>query len=351
MKRFWCSLALVSLLALAGACSDDDRNTDPSPNPGNDTPNLVDEFGGYTTANEEPGFGDLSILALAETEADAEDAMAEDPGVLALENTPGVEAYIMAISWGQLDKTPAGGIGDEDGDRFVWDGSLRIDDGALVLTRVIAFERGDHVVLPRSDQRTIEWESRTGVGMDGIRVVVFAPRAGDDIGTEPTVTFDTPLYSRSFTLSELTELDIVVDVDQAGNQVHFLAMASDAVATINGFVNGRWSWKEGDAHGTFAGAWVAPRTGIVGWVRAHYGKSEQGEDVFFGKYIDRSGNFRGFLRGDVVVREGDLEHGSGRFNGSWYGSVGEARGRVGGRWIVAPNGRGHFDGTWCGGCR
>lgn len=352
MKRFCLSLAFVSLLALSSACSDDDGSTNPSQAPSNDTPNLEEEFGGYTTADEDPAFGDPAILALADAETDADDPMSTDPGVIELQNSPATQAYIMAIRWGQFDKDAAGSIGDdEDGDRFAWDGSLSIDDGGLVLTRVVAFERGDRVLLPRSDPKAIEWESRTGVGMDGIRVVVFAPRAGDDLGSESIVTFDTPLLSRSFTLSELEDLDVIVDVDQEGNQVHFMAMASDAVASINGFVSGRWSWKANDELGTFAGAWVSPRTGVVGWVRGHYGQNEQGEDVFFGKYIDRSGNFQGFLRGDVSIGDGDLTSGSGRFDGGWYGANRMTQGKVQGRWAVSPSGRGLFDGTWCFDCR
>jgi hypothetical protein len=350
MKRIWISLAAVSLLAFGNACSEQDRNTDPGNDPGAQVPNLEDEFGGYTATNEEPGFGDPSILELAEAEAEAGDVIAGDPAVLELERDPGAKVYVMSIQWGQLDKDDAGGIDDEGEDRFTWDGSLSIDEGALVLTRVVAFERGDHVMTPRTDRHRIEWKSRTGDGMDGIRVVVYGPVAGEDVGSESVVTFETPLHSTSFTLSELADLDELRTVDQAGNQVHFVAMETNAVASINGFLSGRWGWQPGDDLGTFAGVWVAPRDGVVGFVRGHFGEAKAGEPMFFGKYIDRTGNFRGFVRGRVEVLQGSLSNGAGGFNGGWQSANNVAQGRVRGRWVVAEGGQGLFNGTWCSNC-
>lgn len=347
MKRFWLSVALVSMLGLASACSDDNGS---NPGPGPDTPNLEDEFGGYTSSNEEPAFGDPAIELLADAEVDIVDEMASDPAVVSLGSAPGAQVYIMAIRWGQLGEDPAGDPGDGSlGDTFVWNGSLEIDRGALVVTRVVAFERGDRVVTPRSDPRIIEWESATGADMDGIRVVIWGPN--DNIGTEPTVTFNTPLFSKSFTLSELADLDEIDLVDDAGNQVHFLARQTDAVASVGGFVSGRWGWKEGDEFGTFAGVWIGSGVGVRGWVRGHFGTNDQGEDVFFGKYIDSTGNFRGFLRGDVGVGQGDLHNGVGRFVGDWLSATRDNQGRVAGRWVVSEGGRGLFDGTWCADCQ
>ena len=51
-----------------------------------------------------------------------------------------------------------------------------------------------------------------------------------------------------------------------------------------------------------------------GHIRGIYGRRENGEQVFFGKFINREGEFKGIFRG---------EYGDGHFGGRWIHRAGE----------------------------
>ncbi len=153
-------------------------------------------------------------------------------------------------------------------------------------------------------------------------------------------------YSRTFTIDELADLDLKVELE--GGEIHFMSTEVSLTAPIRGFVNGRWNWSPGESIGHFAGVWVGPRGRPSGWVRGHYGVNLAGQEVFFGKYIDWDGNFKGLLRGRITIDRGELSAGAGRFVGHW--SEGDQlEGSLHGRWNVTRN-RGFFDGRWCAGC-
>lgn len=337
---------IFSIAAAMGwvGCSGDKTPNSPGPQPQESAINLEDEFGGYGASNELPGFGDASLQADADLEVDAQDPIADDPVVREL-RADRVTTYAWTILWGELGT----GLGDGEGnsnDVTDWSGSITADNGAVVLLRTIDFEQNDHIV-PRADRESLQWVSTTGEGHDGIRVLIYDNPA-DNSEPVDSVTFSTDQYSRTFAIDELADLELKVEVE--GGEIHFLSTEVSLVAPIRGFVNGRWNWVPGESMGHFAGVWIGPHGRPSGWVRGHYGENLAGEEVFFGKYIDWDGNFKGLLRGHVEVDRGELNAGAGRFVGVWSNANRDLEGSLHGHWSVTHN-RGFFDGRWCAGCQ
>ena len=78
---------------------------------------------------------------------------------------------------------------------------------------------------------------------------------------------------------------------------------------------------------------------IVGHMRGIYGRRANGERVFFAKYINRAGEFRGILHGTYA---------DGHFIGRWRtrdGDVGGLRGEYVEN-LPGPRVGGHYMGRW-----
>lgn len=346
------ALLLAAVLLLSG-CSEGDSGAlvpaaDQNP-PGFDPD---DPFGGFTMTDEEPAFGDPDLLAGAAEEADAGDGMRNHPEIGAMDEDPDVRIYALAIVWGNLpgQEVRHGERCEADGTDYDWSGSVSVTTGAMVLKNTISFERrqGDRVVFPRTDRQTIEWVSHTGCGHDGLRLLVYQ-RPADEAGG--ILRFETALYSSEVPISSLAEMDEVIDVDAEGNQVRFLGSAVlPHEQTGRGFMRGRWGvMAPGDSVGHFQGIWVCARGRVEGYMRGYYGHNDAGRRVFFGKYIDERGGFRGILRGtwNPAPQEGrPLEGRRGTFEGRWLDDGGRHDGDVAGRWHHREGGPGCFDGRW-----
>ncbi|MCA9727205.1 MAG: hypothetical protein KC729_05935, partial [Candidatus Eisenbacteria bacterium] len=285
---------IVAAVAWVG-CSTDEAPQTPSAQPGETTINLDEPFGGYGTSDEAPAFGDAALQSYGETDVRYDDPMAQDPGVLRMQNDVRANMYALTILWGDLG-TSIGSQDDNTGNVIDWSGSLAVSEGAVVLLRTLDFEDDDHPVVPRIDAEVLEWVSTTAGDYDGMRVLVY-----DDptVDTGNAITFQTGLYARTFTMAELEDLDLLVDAN--GGQIRFLSTQVDLAAPVRGFLNGRWSWGAGQPYGQFSGIWVGAHGRPAGWVRGHYGQNDQGKQLFFGKYIDIAGNFQGLIHGEVVV--------------------------------------------------
>jgi hypothetical protein len=72
-------------------------------------------------------------------------------------------------------------------------------------------------------------------------------------------------------------------------------------------------------------------------VRGLFGVRASGEQVFFGKYIDLDGHFRGLFAG---------RYGDGRFAGKWIDRDLDDHGVLGGAYRETTDGAGHFLGRW-----
>lgn len=356
-RRLWeAGLAVglaVSLVFFVGCGKD--KTTQPSaatPQTENlDTPN-----GGLTGTNEQPGFGDASLTSSMNAEVTEADATSNDAMVKDIEagRTNGAHVYAVTILWGMLQ---AGDSGDaigtrEDGSDYDWSGSLVLNQGAVVLRNVVSFEPGDHMILPRPNRGTIEWESHTGTGFDGVRVLVYIPPQQGSVD-EPVLTLNTRMFQDHWNVSDLADLDSLITVDGNGNKVHIMAFETRPGLSARGYFMGRWQpIPAGEALGHFEGLWITDRGNVSGFVRGHYGINKAGEKVFFGKYIDRAGVFQGIIRGQWgtsdAAKGADGE--SGWFRGALLdASLGE-KGQVNGVWTTKGPDQGFFQGRWCLGC-
>ncbi|MBD3258605.1 hypothetical protein GF377_09255 [candidate division GN15 bacterium] len=343
--RLMLVLMAASLLMFVVGCSSDSPATPEQA----DQPNLTDDFGGYSATDEAPGFGDPDLVAAEDEEEVVDDVMESSPEVQSIADDPESGRFRLRAIWGQLrfdstNTTPT-----------VWDGSLTVSRGAIVLKRLVRFELNQDGYFPRTDRDLLEWFSTTTVHNDGIVVDIYVPPAEIEVDTsyvvdslgdttdvvldtlpvDPvTVTFETAPHTQTFTLAELASLDTVVSL---GNEqgVAFQSVQILKTTCGRGHLTGRWGYDQ-DGNGVFHGLWYSHR-GMIGYVRGHFGEDDDGNKVFFGKWINRSGQFEGFLRGtwSSNVSENASEiarrRAVGQFSGLIYDSneneIGALRGR------------------------
>jgi hypothetical protein len=333
---------LVAILAIWGiGCSDD--STTPATTQGQGEIDLDDQFGGLEADDEQPAFGDPELEAEDDAEITYNDDVAQDLTVMRWESDTGTLLYALTIRWGRLDPSRNLGSGDSSRD---WIGRLEVSEGAIRILSLLSWEFSEDEILERVERNLIEWEAHTNNGMDGLRVLIIVPvEEGEDQPENVEVTFVSEPVRRVFSLSELEDYQEVVDVDSDGNQISLRAFRALAYADARGWTSGRWIYDEEQEIGTFAGRWVVrdPAGGRIGYtsggyVRGHYGVSSEGEQVFFGKVIDRSGRFQGFLRGNwALLTEGEHRR-AGTFSGQFLTRNGDARGIVRGTWRQAIGG-------------
>jgi len=347
-SRLRCQTVLPLLLTLAvfAGCSDEDTTTAPDP-VGSEVLNLEDEFGGYSATDELPSFDDDVVTDVTNESREVDDNVASDPETSRVEGDDGTRVFAMTLRWGHF-----GGAADlGGGDQIDWSGSIRTTgESRIVLLNVMSFEQGDGAVLPRQDPQLLEWTSSITNGRDGIRIVVLQP---DETGAaNDSLYLDTTHFTGAFALQSLTDYDNMLDVGEAGLDMRFQSIETDEVGDVNtfqGWVDGRWRWSEDRSRGEFHGVWVNPRAGAIGHVRGHFGTNKAGENVFFGKYINRTGQFQGFLKGSFTLAEGDFAKGRGIFQGNWFSADRDTRGRILGRWATRGDDVGFFAGKWCSG--
>jgi hypothetical protein len=117
-----------------------------------------------------------------------------------------------------------------------------------------------------------------------------------------------------------------------------IAVARAVDACQHGFMMGRWHRVE-EGRGRFVGRVVSADGDLRGHVRGIYGVRESGEQVFFGKYIDRDGRAQGIFAG---------QYDGGTFTGRWRDRSGD-RGTLAGRYresIPGAETGGHFIARW-----
>lgn len=363
LRKLFLPLLTLSFLLWTVGCSDNPS----TPEINSETPNLNDDFGGYTATDDEPGFGDPELLASENDEEDVTDELLGTREVDSIVADIDAGMFHFRAIWGRLcyDSTVKA-LTD-------WTGSLTISRGAEIVRKVIRFERGQDYIKPRTDRRLIEWVSFTSVHNDGIGVDIFIPRVlpvidttyvvGDQNDTtividtllpEPVaVTFETGPYSRTFSLDELAALDTTVILED-GNAVAFYAVPYYRTWCARGFLAGHWGF-DSTGQGVFRGMWMSHRGYLDGWLKGNFGVNEQGQRVFFGKWIDRSGKFEGFLKG--TYRPIGMNNGNGRFDnlrkggGAFEGNIFNAEqteiGVLKGRYFSAPHFRiSYFQGRW-----
>ena len=382
---------LFSVLLLAGlfGCGDGSGPAAPGTSSQGGI-NLDDEYGGLTLDDEYPAFGEPELFddGLLAEDTEFLDDYDDDPEVSRLRNRQGANSYTLRINWGRLIRTRANdstGCGQRE-IAYLWNGTLSVDRGAILLKRTIQFEMGDYI-HSRTDRRTLEWTSTTSPSFDGILVQIIDPPMSrpDSTGVtdrppdyEPNrVTFKTPAYTRTFTMDELVRISEVIPVDRCGVAVSFNGFLAPDRLCPKGFLAGIWkpvppdtvpeppaspgslyyaaddSARGGrDIRGHFYGNWIQANGMLAGHVRGVYGVNSEGRQVFFGKYIGLTGRFKGILRGTYgsmsMAMYADT---AGWFGGDWINRYGTVRGRLNGHWVSNPNWhRGMFHGKWWADC-
>jgi hypothetical protein len=350
------ALLLAAGLVFFGGCGNEKSTTGPGP-VAQENPNLTDPTGGLSSSDEQPAFGDQSLVTAAGEEESQQDVIAQDPTVTDIESgrLTSARIYAVTILWGMLQEPgSAGSIGAPDGNQYDWSGTLSVNRGAVVLRSVVSFEQpGDHMILPRPDRRTLEWASFTGEGFDGIRLLVYelpSPGAAEN----DSLFLDMPMYKQGFLLSDLAGMDSLVTVDQIGNGVRIESFLTEPASQARGFLRGFWGTiAAGDSLGSFKGVWISDRGGVSGYLRGHYGINSSGDRVFFGKYVNSSGAFEGFIKGTWGTNGPDpamLAGSAGWFAGRWSDARLSEKGQLRGRWRSPTDRVGFFDGRWCMGC-
>lgn len=334
MMRFQvASLAsMFATFALAG-CSGAIAPTD---DPSQTQAALDVDNGGLTTAAETPMFGDPAVAQLPEflsNYADPQDMTVEAAKV------QGARRFHIAVIWGHL--PPPHDAEDVDVVPRVmdWSGSLSVDAGAIGVKRALAFDGAQYgdALLPRKDAQTVSFVSHTLPHVDGLFVSVIVPP-----NASPMLHFKTKSLTTDIDLSTLAQKPGSVSRVDDRNGMFTIGYEDDGCA--RGLIFGRWT-KLRPALGGFRGVVMGGEGEGLGHIRGIWGHSfKKNENLFFGKYIDRDGEFRGLLGG---------KYGGGEFAGLWgtvdpknvgglqgYYSDGYERG----------DGRGVFLGRWAEKC-
>lgn len=370
-------VGLFAAMALAAGCSNEDNasgGTIPGTgDAGDQTISLEDEYGGFNVADESPAFGDDSLVEEALLEEEVVDGLdglsqTERDAAEADRSSPNTEIYSFTVLWGNLDEREEGAADlSTDADPVNWSGSLSFDGGSIRVASLIAFDRPeDHLTLPRQGRGELAWVSVTHGGFDGLRVSLLVPSVEGTEIEQPVLRFSAlPLEGvvLEYTLEDLQELDVIHEVEATGEQITIHAFKATTAATLAGFMGGRWGFvlmdsttAEGDpvfVRG-FKGRWISGDGELMGFLRGHYGINLDGRPVFFGKYIDQQGNFRGYLHGIWRIESTSGTEGTedyyevGTFDGHWSGSQGGALGRLRGHWSRRGLHPGTFSGLWRG---
>jgi hypothetical protein len=363
MKQALIPLLFAVLIVLAGSCQftgDDPVSPAPPADQPETTIDLDDPTGGFTFTDEEAAFGEPDLFEAYQNETAYEDPYRERERVREMERRPGARVFRFRAVWGRLfnafDDTTAAERCPLD-----WTGGLHMEGGIIIVEKIIAFEPADSVT--RVDESTITWVSRTGPHVDGVQVKLICPppRTDDSASVAATPVLRTPPYSRRFTLAELAALHLIQPVDRCGNGVSINSRVMQR-GCPHGHLVGGWRKVEPDTiftadgtgtrgivHGRFRGIWYSDGGFVDGYLKGVFGVNSAGKPVFFGKYVDRDGRFRGIVRGSYgIIPETDAadRFPNGWFEGHWIGSKRVVEGRLKGRWAVDEAGLGFFHGVW-----
>jgi len=346
-------LILAMILGLAGlfaGCSSENSATS------DESDSIASEFGGYEPTDEAPAFGDPVIAEEMTADEEYADVIASTPVVESIVENDAYGVYALRVIWGSLeyDSTIT--------DVTDWTGSLEVNDGAVVVRRLIRFEPGQDYILERYDRKLVEWASFTTVHHDGIFAYIYDPPA---IETEVvaevapnTVTFNTTPFSITLTMEELAALDTIIYLEDSTNAVVLRACKVTPMACPRGFLEGRWG-VDSTGQGIFYGRWMSNRGFLLGHLKGKWGPMEFDGltmNVFYGKYIDITGNFEGLIKGiytphpNTNANGNAFRHAGGKFMGYFHDANGNTQGILKGHYKLpranTDNKLGYFAGRW-----
>lgn len=372
MKKRVAATLIMFLIVLGSGCQF--TGNDPT-SPGTvpeDQPetglDLDSATGGFSLADEDPAFGEPEIYESYNIEPAFDDPYRERKQVREMERRHGARIYRFRAIWGHLARAFDDSTTSERCP-IDWTGTLHMEGGVVIIEKVIAFEAADSVA--RIDRSTIGWVSHTKPHVDGIQVRIICPPppppdSVSNVAPVPVLVFKTKPYAARFTLEQLRAMNIVRPVDRCGNGI---SINSHIVRPLcpHGHLMGGWRRVEPDTifspdstetrgivYGVFRGVWIGQHGLAAGHLKGVYGVNSAGEHVFFGKYVDRDGRFKGILRGHygpapAIDAENRYPHGW--FDGVWFGRDRLVKGYLKGHWAADEPGYGFFHGVWCLNCK
>ncbi|MCK4539195.1 MAG: hypothetical protein KAV42_10405 [Candidatus Krumholzibacteria bacterium] len=366
MKRILVPALILLVMALGAGCNIFD-STNPS---GGST--TVDEgsidldspTGGFTENDEEPAFGEKEAYASMNVDPLYVDQVEDDPEVQRCINNRHARVFRLRSIWGKLINAMADSS-IADCCVIDWSGGMEFRGGYIIIERLIAFDGEDYV--ERIDRSKIEWVSHTCPHIDGIQVKLIVPPVtitDENVSIYPEIPvlkFKAGEFEREFTLAELAEMELHVPIDRCGNGI-MISSHLRPFRCPEGYMFGGWQAVEPDTLideetgemcgvllGRYRGVWMSEHGMAAGFLRGVAGTNSIGEKVFFGKYIDFNGRFRGILRG-TWNHSLDAEVTSypphGWYEGIWMGRAGGVKGPLKGKWIADEAGHGYFNGVW-----
>ncbi len=218
---------ILGLTGLFAGCSSENSASS------DESDSIAAQFGGYEPTDEAPAFGDPMIAEEMVGDEEYVDAVAASPALDSIENTDTYDVYALRMVWGSLeyDSTIA--------EVTDWTGSLEVDDGAIVIRKLIRFEPGQDYILERVDRKLVEWVSFTTVHHDGVLAYVYDPPVNTDTTASEiapkTITFSTAPFSITLTMDELAALDTIIYLDDSTNAVALRACRVKPMACPRGF--------------------------------------------------------------------------------------------------------------------
>lgn len=306
---------------------------------------LEETDGGFDEEDTAPMFG--LEAEFADGGLDVEDPAVEDEALaFGPEGRFPIPDEARAISvmvlWGQLRVNP------DVPEPTVWDGTISVSDGGLIVRRVVRFEPETDRLLPRFDRQTVNVRSVTLPHNDGL-IVTLVPPIRDGATDELPPALVVSLGEHRDVVVPAADLAdgfrAVVPVDRMGNVIMITTIPAHPCP--HGALAGVWTTLR-PGLGTFHGRWMGLGGELIGHLRGIWGVNRAGEQVFYGKYIDRDGRFRGLVRG--VWAEGS-------FSGRWVGRGGRHLGGLRGHYRTVPEGAeldlegdGVFGGHWVEAC-
>jgi len=348
MKQFVLAGFAVALAAiLIAGCGMFDSNE----NPVDEGDNLA-AYGGYTTANEAPGFGDPGLMARHPEDDPYDDEVSNYPEVSNARRGGGAKIYMLRMIWGNIDNPDTN---EDVGDCPItdWSGSIKADGGVLIIRRLIRFEPDDYIVRPRRGAHQAAWVSHTHNHVDGIlfEIIDVPDPRHKEVANSLTIT--TPLYSAVIPFDSLGELNQILTYDDC-NKISLVGTEIKLIRCPRGFLEGTWV-SETDTSGNFEGAWIRDDGNLSGYIHGRYGVRDE-ERVLVGKWITTSGQFGGLLKGTwgpmIDENEDDEDGPDGYFEGTWVNDALTAVGRFKGHYCFPDtSANGVFRGRWDKDCR
>ena len=268
----------------------------------------------YNNDNEPPAFGDPAIAAMPA------DPAYDDPFDHSAASKGEGDVIRLRVAWGNLVYDP---------DATEWhdySGQMTIDDGTLVLERLIAFEQGDSQVDDRMDPTRIAWTSHVLPSFDGLGVRV---EPGATPAAENKLRLTIGAYTKDITVADLADLTFVEPTGLGDDHVAFASREGTDAAT--GFLYGHWRDVPRKGGGVFKGKWESASGTLMGHELGRYAYEGR---LIRGKAIDTEGNFVALLAGAFQRTNPDEREGT--FDLDWLDADETRTGKSHGVYLHIP---------------